>query len=363
MNMQQFLPKTNYKVLIVDDAPENVRILSETLKDQYTIMFALNGRDALRLASSHSPDIALLDVFMPEMDGYEVCRRLKADSRTANIPVVFITAQSEAGDETMGLQLGAVDYVTKPFRASLVRLRVANQLEMKAHRDRLGDLVAERTQELELTREVTIDAMATLAEWRDRETGMHIRRTQNYVHILANYLKDKGMFPDFLTDENIRMLYLCAPLHDVGKVSIPDAVLQKPGKLTDEEFEIMKLHTVRGFEALKACEVKLGDHSFLRIAGEIAHCHHERWDGRGYPNRIAGEEIPLPARLMSVADVYDALTSRRVYKPPMPHEQAASIIVEGRAQQFDPNVVDAFVACQEEFQRVAMALRDTVVPE
>ena len=214
MNMQQFLPKTNYKVLIVDDAPENVRILSETLKDQYTIMFALNGRDALRLASSHSPDIALLDVFMPEMDGYEVCRRLKADSRTANIPVVFITAQSEAGDETMGLQLGAVDYVTKPFRASLVRLRVANQLEMKAHRDHLGVLVAERTQELELTREVTIDAMATLAEWRDRETGMHIRRTQNYVHILANYLKDKGA--EIISTENWGLKTLAYPIQKKG---------------------------------------------------------------------------------------------------------------------------------------------------
>ena len=256
------------RVLIVDDAPENIRILVETLKDDYIIMFARDGAGALRVAteSASPPDIILLDVIMPGMDGYEVCQRLKENRRTRDIPVVFVTGQSEAVDEARGLSLGAVDYIGKPFKASLVKNRVANQLELKRHRDRLDDLVRERTHELALTKEVTIEAMATLAEWRDPETGGHIKRTQNYVRILAEYMAENPKYASQLDKNTIELLYLSAPLHDVGKVSIPDSVLLKPGRLTDEEFTEMKLHTVRGRDALTAAERKLGGNSFLRLS-------------------------------------------------------------------------------------------------
>lgn len=342
------------RVLIVDDAPENLRILSESLRGDYTIMFAKSGQDALRLAGSEPyPDIILLDVIMPGMNGYEVCQKLKESPQTRDIPVMFITAQNEEADEATGLSLGAQDYIKKPFQASLVRNRVANQLELKLYRDRLKDLVDERTRQLVLTQEATIHAMASLAEWRDPETGAHIKRTQNYVRALAEYMATLPGYAERLTPDAISWLYLSAPLHDVGKVAIADAVLHKPGPLSDEEYEAMKEHTVRGRAVLASAEQLLGGNSFLKIASDIAYCHHERWDGNGYPRGLAGEEIPLPARLMSVADVYDALRSQRVYKPPMSHETAAGIITDGRGTQFDPAVTDAFTAVQEQFKNIA----------
>ncbi len=353
-------PEERSKILIVDDAPENIRILGELLRDKHTIMFARNGKDALRLAqSTPQPDIILLDVIMPGMDGYEVCQALKSDKKTADIPVLFITAQNNEKEESKGLGMGGVDYVSKPFRASLVQTRVDNQLELKKHRDRLDDLVRERTKELYLTQEATIESMASLAEWRDPETGLHIKRTQKFVQVLADYLAEDERFAPELDAKTRELLYLSAPLHDVGKVCIPDSILQKPGRLTEEEFEIMKEHTVRGKAVLSSTDSKLGSDSFLRIARIVAYCHHERWDGKGYPQGLAGEAIPLCARLMSVADVYDALTSRRVYKPPMPHEKAKSIILEGHGTQFDPDVVDAFVALENEFIAIAEQYADT----
>ncbi len=357
-------PGNRSKILIVDDAPENIRILGELLKDKYTIMFARNGKDALRLAHADpQPDIILLDVVMPGMDGYQVCQALKEDKQTTNIPVLFITAQNNEKEESRGLSMGGVDYVSKPFTASLVQTRVNNQLELKKHRDRLDDLVRERTKELYLTQEATIESMASLAEWRDPETGLHIRRTQTFVKLLAEELAKNEKFADQLDAKSIEMLYLSAPLHDVGKVCIPDSILQKPGRLTEEEFEIMKGHTVRGKAVLSSTDTKLGSDSFLRTARLVAHSHHERWDGKGYPEGLAGEDIPLCARLMSVADVYDALTSRRVYKPPMSHDKAKSIMLEGRATQFDPDVVDAFIALEDEFIDVAVKYADNEIDD
>lgn len=342
------------RVLIVDDAPENLRILGEALKEKYVIMFARNGESALRLSNADPrPDIILLDVIMPGLDGYEVCRLLKENPETHDIPVLFVTAQNDEVEEARGLSLGAVDYISKPFRSTLVKTRVANQLELKRHRDRLDELVHERTRELAITQEVTIEAMATLAEWRDPETGAHIKRTQNYVRTLAEYMSALPGYAESLDRNTVDLLYLSAPLHDVGKVSIPDAVLLKPSTLTEEEFREMKHHTTRGRDALAAAERKLGGNSFLHLAREIAYSHHERWDGNGYPQGLAGEAIPLPARLMSVADVYDALTSKRVYKPAMPHDVAMDIILKGRGTQFDPVVVDALVAVQDKFQVIA----------
>lgn len=340
------------RILVVDDAPENIRIIAESLKNNYTIMFALNGEAALKLARSATPpDIILLDVIMPGMNGYEVCRQLKKDTQTSNIPVIFVTAQSEFADEARGLHLGAVDYISKPFRTTLLINRVANQLELKRHRDRLDVLVHERTRELILTQEVTITALATLAEWRDPETGGHIKRTQNYVRTLAAHTQK-------FDSKALESLYLSAPLHDVGKISTPDAVLLKPTALTHEEFEEMKLHTVRGRDALAAAERKLGRNSFLMLAREIAYSHHERWDGKGYPCALKGEDIPLPARIMSLADVYDALVSKRVYKPAFEHSVACTIIHEGRGTQFDPMLVDAFLQLKDKFNKINQSYLD-----
>jgi len=349
---------SNSMVLVVDDTEANIDILVETLGDDYDIVVAMDGESALESIESDLPDLILLDIMMPGMDGYEVCSRLKADKKTRDIPVVFITALSRDEDEAKGLALGAVDYISKPFNPELVKSRVRNHLELKDHRDHLEKLVEERTREVMLTQAVMIESLATLAEYRDPETGGHIKRTQNYVKALANFLKDHPTFRNELNDETIELLYISAPLHDMGKVGVQDNILLKPGKLTDEEFDEMKKHTTYGYDALRITEQKLGKSSFLRCAREIAYTHHEKWDGSGYPQRLRQDEIPIPGRLMALADVYDALISKRVYKPPMPHEKAVRIIEEGRGSHFDPDVVDAFVALENTFRNIALTYAD-----
>ena len=347
------------KVLLVDDNTTNLQLLNETLDGLgYKLLIAKNGKTALTIAQKARPSLILLDIMMPEMDGYEVCRRLKADEATRHIPIIFITALVDQDDEAKGLSMGAVDYLTKPINPELVRARVRNHLELKQYQDHLENLVKERTRRLALTQAVTIESLATLAEYRDPETGGHIKRTQNYVKALAVQLKDHPRYRDELNDETIEMLYLSAPLHDLGKVGVPDHILLKAGKLTDEEFEEMKKHTVYGHDALMITEQKLGEDTFLRYAREIAYTHQEKWDGSGYPSGLKGDEIPLAGRLMALADVYDALISKRVYKPPFPHEKAVQIIIEGKGQHFDPDLVDAFVELQETFRNIALTFAD-----
>ena len=349
---------SNGTVLVVDDTEANVDILVETLGDVYDVQVAMDGETALESVAEDPPDLILLDIMMPGMDGYEVCRRLKAEASTQNIPVIFLTAMTEEQDEARGLALGAVDYVTKPFSPDLVKARVHNQLELKRHRDHLEELVRERTRELELTQEVTIEAMATLAEYRDPETGGHIQRTKRYVKLLAEHLKNHPKFTTVLDDRAIWMLYLSAPLHDIGKVGVRDNILLKPGKLTDEEFAEMKKHTTYGRDAIHSAGQRLGGESFLRYAEEIAHSHQEKWNGSGYPQGLKGEEIPVSGRLMAVADVYDALISKRVYKPPFSHGKAVAIIAEGRDTHFDPDMVDKFLEIHEEFRQIAIEYAD-----
>ncbi len=345
-------------ILIVDDTEENVDILIATLGEMYDISVAIDGETALEMLEDFTPDLILLDIMMPGIDGYEVCLRLKRETRTLKIPIIFLTALSEAQSEEKGLRLGAVDYITKPFNPFLVKARVKNHLELKMHRDNLELLVQQRTSELELTQEVTIESMGTLAEYRDPETGGHIQRTKHYVQLLANHLKNHPKFSAFLTDETIQSLYKSAPLHDIGKVGVPDHILLKPGRLTEGEFEEMKKHTVYGRDTISKAEKKLGNKSFLHFALEIAESHQEKWDGSGYPNGWSGEDIPISGRLMAVADVYDALISKRVYKAPFTHSKAVTIIQEGRGQHFDPDIVDAFLQLSEEFRRIALKHAD-----
>jgi putative two-component system response regulator len=354
-------------VLVVDDTPENLQLMSGLLKDHYRVKVAASGERALKIAAGEgAPDLILLDIMMPGLDGYEVCGRLKAEPATRDIPVIFLTAETEVEDETRGLELGAVDYITKPVSPPIVLARVRTHLTLKAAADFLKDQnafleaeVARRTREVATIQEVTIVAIASLAETRDNETGNHIRRTQNYVRALAQQLRAHPRFAAYLTSENVELLYKSAPLHDIGKVGIPDRILLKPGKLTPEEFEIMKTHTTLGRDAILAAERVLDmPNSFLRCAREIAYSHQEKWDGSGYPEGLSGDDIPIAARLMAVADVYDALISRRVYKEPMPYAQARDIIAAGRGRHFDPDVVDAFLFDFDRFCAIADCYAD-----
>ena len=359
---------TKPTVLIVDDTPANLQLMNDLLEDRYETRIANNGERALKAALQEpKPDLILLDIMMPGMDGYEVCRRLKAEPATAQIPVIFLTAKAQVEDEQLGFDVGCVDYITKPISPPITLARVKMQLTLKAAADFLRDKadfledeVKKRTREVRVVQDVTVMAMASLAETRDNETGNHIRRTQNYVRTLALKLRDHGKFRTFLEDATIEMLYKSAPLHDIGKVGIPDAILLKPGKLTPEEFEVMKTHTTLGRDAILAAE-KLIDEptSFLTLAREIAYSHQEKWDGSGYPQGLKGESIPLSARLMAIADVYDALISKRVYKPPFTHEKAVQIIREGRDRHFDPIIADAFLEHHEEFHAIAGRFADS----
>ena len=354
-------------VLVVDDSPDNLNLIHGLLHADYKLKVANNGETALAIAAaSPRPDLILLDIMMPGMDGFEVCRRLKAHPATRNIPVIFLTALNAAEDEEIGLELGAVDYITKPISGAILKARVRTHLNLKASTDLLKGKnlflireVAQRTRELETAQDVTILAMASLAETRDNETGNHIRRTQAYVKALARRLQQHPQFSLQLTDANIDLLFKSAPLHDIGKVGIPDHILLKPGRLTPEEFEIMKTHTTLGRAAIEQAEQQIGGSvPFLAFAKEIAYAHQEKWDGSGYPEGLAGDAIPVSARLMAVADVYDALISRRVYKPPMPHDQAMAVIVDGRGRHFDPDVVDAFLQVNDEFRTIAARFDD-----
>lgn len=367
MNLSSNFPKKAV-VLIVDDALDNLTLMDNLLKDIYTVKAANNGEKALRIARGESrPDLILLDIMMPNMSGHEVAAQLKLDPHTRNIPIIFLTAMASSEDEMRGLSMGAADYITKPISPPIVLARVETQLKVKAAADFLRDKndfleqeVARRTREVAAIQDVTIHAMASLAETRDNETGNHIRRTQYYVKALAEKLKRHPRFSAFLTDHVIEMLFKSAPLHDIGKIGIPDNILLKPGRFTPEEFEIMKTHTTLGRDAIVHAENQLGmDVDFLKYAKEIAYGHQEKWDGSGYPEALRGDDIPISARLMAVADVYDALISRRVYKEGMPHEKALEIIFEGRGTHFDPDIVDAFKEITEEFRTIAQRFADS----
>jgi putative two-component system response regulator len=348
--------KKEFKLLIVDDEPRNIRALEGVLFPLgYTLLFASNGKECLLLAEKEFPDLILLDVMMPEMDGYEVCERLKQGEMTSKIPVIFVTALSDVEDEKRGFKIGAVDYISKPVSPPIVRARVTTHLALYDQSRILEEKVIERTKDLVSTQDVTILGMATLAEYRDNETGGHILRTQHYIKALSDCLQNHP------SENMIKLLYKSAPLHDIGKVGVRDDILLKPGKLTTDEFDKMKLHTIIGHDAIKIAEASLNtreNNSFLSIALEITLTHHEKWDGTGYPHELKGEAIPISGRLMAAADVYDALISKRVYKPAFSHEKAVSILLEGRGNHFDPAVIDAFLKAEGEFRKIAKKFSD-----
>lgn len=354
------------KILIIDDERFHLNVIVNLLDDEYKIVVAKSAEKGLEIAKFDPlPDLILLDVLMAGMDGYEVCRRLKAERKTRHIPIIYLTVKGDVADETRGFALGAVDYITKPFSPPIVRARVKTHLalsralsELEQQNEHLEERIQERTLEITRTQDVAIYCLASLAETRDNETGNHIRRTQCYVRTLAEHLKNQPKFQQTLNDEAINLLYKSAPLHDIGKVGVPDRILLKPGKLSREEWQEMKRHTIYGKEAISRAEQELGSTSFLAYACEIAITHHEKWDGSGYPNGLKGDGIPVSGRLMAIADVYDALISKRVYKPAFSHERAVKIIIEGNGVHFDPDVVDAFLALEQEFVAIAKRFAD-----
>ncbi|CAN5438785.1 two-component system response regulator [soil metagenome] len=349
-------------ILIVDDSPENLAVLGEVLQPHFRVRVATSGARALRLvAQAPAPDLILLDVMMPGMNGYDVLASLRGSEATRHIPVIFTTAMNATEDEQHGLALGAVDYITKPMRPAIVMARVKTHLELKQARDRLQRQnvtlefeIARRMQDNQIIQDVSIRALARLAETRDNETGNHILRTQAYVLALARRAACDARFADQLDAQSVLLMAKSAPLHDIGKVGIPDHVLLKPGKLTPPEWEVMKTHARLGADAIgRAVADTLQPVPFLSYAHDIALHHHERWDGKGYPDGLAGDAIPLAARLMALADVFDALISRRVYKPPMSFDEARATMLAERGTHFDPHLLDLFLEGFEEFCEIA----------
>ncbi len=355
-------------ILVVDDAPQNLALMDDLLSDDYAVKVAPNGMRALKIAgTAPRPDLILLDIMMPDMDGYEVCRQLKDAVDTRDIPVIFLTARGQVADEQRGFDVGAVDYITKPISAPIVLARVRTHLTLRAASIFLADQNAylerelkKRTEETRMVEEATVLALTSLAETRDNETGNHILRTQRYVRALAESLREHPRFAHYLCDETIALLYKSAPLHDIGKVGIPDRILLKPGRLDADEFEIMKTHAALGYAAIQRAVERVGRRvPFFQIAGEIALSHQEKWDGSGYPQGLVGESIPISARLMALADVYDALISKRAYKEAFSHASALEIILEGKGSHFDPDLVDAFISIQTECLEIATQYSDS----
>ncbi|MCW8344825.1 two-component system response regulator [Vibrio sp. ZSDZ65] len=335
-----------FTVLLVDDTPGNLDVLNGVLSEHYKIKVATSGAIALKIASrTPKPDLILLDVMMPEMDGYEVCQHLKSNPITQDIPVIFVTAKSQIGDETKGFELGAVDYIIKPISPAIVRARVATHLFLHNQRQMLEQEVQQRTQALRENQSEIINCLARAAEFKDNETGMHVIRMSHYSRLLAEAIHVSPHWRD--------LLFEAAPMHDVGKIGIADRILLKPEKLNDDEWKEMKKHVDYGVEIL-------GSHTspLLTLAKEIAQYHHEKWDGSGYPKGVAGNQIPLSARIVMIADVFDALTSVRPYKPAWAIDDAFQFLTEQSGHHFDPQLVDKFISLKSDIVVIQQKFSD-----
>ncbi len=341
-------------VVVIDDSPANLQIIISSLRDHYHMRPFTSGLEGLRyFERGQHADLILLDIEMPGLSGFDTIERLKQMPESRAVPVVFLTGVMDAASEVEGLSLGAVDYIYKPFNPLLVRKRIDMHIALEAYSQGLECAVERKTQTIEKLNRIAIFTIISIIGTRDNETKGHISRTSEYVVALSKALRDEGLYETALTDDTIQQLWRSAPLHDVGKVGIPDHILSKPGKLSCDEFEIMKTHTSIGADAFVEARAMMGEPSFLDFAEVLARSHHEKWNGQGYPEGLSGNDIPLIARIMAIADVYDALISVRPYKQPIPHDQAVQIIVEGRGTHFDPQLVDAFLHIEGKFREIA----------
>jgi putative two-component system response regulator len=344
-------------VMIVDDTRENLQLLERLLREQgHRVLAFPSGQMALRGLARHVPDLMLLDITMPEMDGLELCRRIKQDARLADIPVLFISALSHTEDKVAGFAAGGVDYVTKPFQVEELHARVTTHLQvrrmqqqLKSQNQLLEGKVAQQLEEIAESRLATIVALARLTESRDDNTGGHIERTQRFCELLGAGLSQASLKDRVITVDFMQNLIHAAPLHDIGKVGIPDHILLKPGLLSAEEFEVMKGHSLIGARTLEEVNRQYPGNEFIHMGIAIARSHHEKWNGSGYPDGLSGRAIPLCARIMAVADTYDALRSDRPYKRGMDHSTCCQIIQEGSGSHFDPEIVDVFMNVHTDF--------------
>jgi putative two-component system response regulator len=357
-------PHTRRRIMMVDDNEANLAMGKNMLRTFYDVYPLLSAKKLFELLDKVAPDLILLDIQMPDMSGYDTIRKLKADARFADTPVIFLTAMTDEGSELEGLSLGACDYIYKPFSAALLLKRIENQLTLSDQRQALEDYsknleekVMEKTSQILDLRNAVMDVVAEIVEYRDDATGGHVYRTQRYIELLCKKLLETGLYAQETRDWNLSYLVPSAQLHDVGKIGIPDCILKKPGPLTTEEFDEMKDHTIIGVEIIERIEENTEEHDFLRHAKVIAGTHHEWWDGSGYPMGLMGTMIPLEGRLMAIADVYDALISRRPYKEPFTCEEANSIIEGGAGTHFDPELVELFKELEPAFKRIAREFR------
>ncbi|MDR0197929.1 MAG: response regulator [Oscillospiraceae bacterium] len=342
------------KILVVDDVEVNRFVLSEILSDTYEVEQAANGKDALAgmYGAEQKPHLVLLDVIMPDMDGYEVNRIMKIDPALKKTPVIFITATE---DERKGLAAGAVDFISKPFDPETVKLRVANHIELALYREQLEIMVEEKSREIVESKELFLDTMANLIEYRSLESGLHVKRTKELTRLLIHHMIKTGKYAEQFADNDYEAMIKAVPLHDIGKIAVPDNILLKPGRLTPEEFDVIKTHATVGGQIIKSLMINDRD-TYLNHCYDICRFHHEHWDGLGYPDKLTGENIPLSARVVAVVDVYDALVGKRCYKDSLSHEEAAEIIRNSAGNHLDPLIVEAFMEINEEIHALSSKL-------
>jgi putative two-component system response regulator len=368
------MSNTRYPILVVDDNAMNRDLLSRRLVQQgYRVDVAEDGGTALKMLTKQRFGLVLLDIMMPEMDGYQVLERMKSDAGLRHVPVIVITAVDDVQSAVKCIELGAEDHLPKPFNPVLLRARVGACLEkrrlheqeekyreqLEGYNTELEDRVREQVEELSSAQLAAIFAMSKLAESKDPETGAHLERMREYSRVLSGHLSNKSpRHKGVVDDAFVDTIYSASPLHDIGKVGVADHILLKPGKLDPDEWVVMKTHSTIGAETLRAVHEHHPGNDFILMGIDIAECHHEKWDGTGYPNGLAGEQIPLSARIVALGDVYDALTSKRCYKDAFSHERSRDIILEGRGSHFDPAVVDAFLETEGEFVRIRMHYQD-----
>ena len=355
------------QILIVDDLPENLNLLKEILtKEGNRVRMFTSGPEALESAMEEAPDIILADVNMPGMDGFELCTQIKAIDQLKEVPVIFISGVTDVKEKIRAFKSGGVDYITKPFSVQEIQARVKTHLtishyreQLKQYNQELENIVAKKAEEVYESQIATIFALAKLAENRDNDTGRHLERVQSYAQLLTGEMRKNAKFSNQINDHYEANIYHATPLHDIGKVAIPDNILLKPGKLSPEEFEVIKTHTVIGAETLKSVQSQYPNNSFINLGMEITYTHHENWDGSGYPRGISGNQIPLSGRIMAVADVYDALRMERVYKPSFSHEKSLGILISGAGTQFDPDIIEIFRANNQKFESLSMDFNES----
>jgi putative two-component system response regulator len=349
-------------VLVVDDDPVQLNTVVSILGKRYNCIPMTNGKTALKYLESRTADLMLLDYNMPELSGVQVLKKMQEEEHTARIPVIFLTGVDDTEGEVTALRLGAVDYIVKPIRPAVLLTRVKNQIELSEHRRDMEYLIAQRTEDLwhanerlKKREDSTLSLLARITDMRDEDTGGHILRTTGYTRVIVNALfAEPHPHPGYeLTEDEANSIIKCAQLHDLGKIAIPDSILLKPAKLTPEEFEVIKMHPGYGERFFADFMKSDSDDPFLETARLITYSHHEKWNGTGYPLGLSGEDIPLPGRIVAVADVYDALVSERPYKKPFSHEKAREIITTDAGKHFDPYLVEIFLAHEDEFIEVS----------